>query len=203
MSSLSKLRKGRKATIQVTFYNCRVGRGSRTLAREIEALLTEQPAILGLCETTGYQLPKIAGYKLIRDRSNPSRANVAAYVRKDLPVSGVRWIDLNQTWGRTQATGQHEARSYLLFFAARIRVIVLHQPPRWTDNELPAQWEGIKSLAKAIDPRRFARLRKPRVRKSGRRPRVAIGDFNRRAFESGSLTAWAAPWWTRAASTLP
>lgn len=166
----------------VWFYNLRVGRNQDQVDREIHALLAKRPEVLGLCEAVGYDFPRVHGYRLIRDRSAESRANIAAYVRSDLTVRKERWLDLKQTWNRTDHPGKHPPRSILVMLVDGVQVLVVHVPPRGTSNVVPAQQECIDALTAAMAPWRglkvwhqFAKLR----------PRIAIGDFNRRAVESG------------------
>lgn len=164
------------------FYNLQVNRSRRTVRRELRAILKDKPAFLALNEAMGYRLPRIRGYVLAHDRSTRSRANVALYVRGDLPLSQVRYIDLEETWGRTQHPGDHEARSYLQCRVAGIQVTVYHAAPRYTDNTMDAQAEGIRSLTKtAASWRRNDWMNRGALARvdSLERPRIVIGDFNR------------------------
>lgn len=154
---------------RVDFYNVEVGRDPAQVEREIRALLRSRPNVLGLCETVGYDLPRVKGYRLVRDRSNESRANIAAYVRDD-EAFGYLWLDMRQTWSRTQHPGQHPPRSILVLLVDDVRLAVCHLPPKFTDNTLKGQWECIEVLSRALARGRVA---------------VGIGDFNRRAVEPG------------------
>lgn len=88
-----------------------------------------KPAVINLQEAIGYTLPTLPGYRLIRDTSRPGRANLATYVRNDLPITDVQWTDLRDTWPRTEHPGTHPARSLLAFTAGNVRWVNLHQPP--------------------------------------------------------------------------
>jgi hypothetical protein len=171
---------------RLTFYNLQVARDRAQVVREVRALIrATRPVVLGLCEATGYQLPHLAGYTLARDRSTPSRANVAASVRDDA-YRHHRWHDLDQTWTRTEHPGTHEPRSWLEISGGprSLQVLVGHQPPKGTDNTLEAQREGLALLERRMTPWRnpgwvgnssLARLR----------PRVVLMDANRRTGEPG------------------
>ena len=156
------------------FYNLKVGRPIADVARELRAILASQrPAVLGMCEANGYDLPRIAGYTLVRDRSSMSRANLAAYVRSDLEHRA-RYVDLRRKWWRTKHPGLHPARSILIIRIGWFRVLVVHQAPKRARGSLEAQLEGITALVRIM--RRWVRTN---------RPQVAMGDFNRRADEDG------------------
>lgn len=167
--------------LPIWFYNLRVGRSHVQVEVELRAIASLQPAVIGLCEAIGYDLPTIKGYQLVRDRSTVSRSNIAAYVRDDLKVSRVRWRDLKETWHRTEHPGQHEPRSFLVLRVAGVQVIVHHQPPKGTNNVLLSQQEGVDAVARAMTPWKISKLWK----RSGHRPRVLIMDANRRAGEGG------------------
>jgi hypothetical protein len=136
----------------LAFYNVQVNRDPNRVDKEIRALLARRPAVLGLCETIGYDLPCPDDYRVIRDRSNKSRANIAAYVKQNLDLSDKKWHDLKETWSRTETTGTHEPRSILEFRAGRLMVWVAHQPPKGTDNTQAAQMEGIDKLTARMAP---------------------------------------------------
>jgi hypothetical protein len=138
----------------LTFYNLDNNRPTDQTDREIRALLDPRPAILGLCETTGADLPGVEDYRLIRDRSKPGRDNLAAYVKTNLEVDGVEWWDLEQTWGKTNpgASGQHWPRSILEFRAGRLKVSIAHAPPKGTDNVERSQGEHVDKLAARMCP---------------------------------------------------
>lgn len=170
------------------FYNLESWRG-RDVVPEIRALLEDRPLLLGLCECLGNRLPEVPGYRLIRDGSRKSRANIAAYVRDDVPLEGIEWIDLSGTWPRTQGPGVHEARSYLLLTLGRMHVVVWHQPPKNARNAWTLQLEGINRVVARLAPWRRRPWRKARSRVrvllSKLRPRLVIGDANRRKGENG------------------
>lgn len=137
----------------LTFYNVDNGRAVAQVAKEIRALLDPRPAILGLCETN-MDLPGVDGYRLLRDRSKPGRENVSAYVKTNLAVSDEKWLDLTQTWTRTNpgASGQHPPRSILEFRAGRLMVWVAHAPPKGTDNVKASQGEHVDKLVARMAP---------------------------------------------------
>lgn len=140
---------------------------------ELRAILATGPAVLGLNEAVGHELPQVPGYRLLRDRSTESRANIAAYQRSDLPLTRVRWHDLRATWSRTQHPGQHPPRSFVSFRTGRCRTVVAHQAPKGTDNTVAAQEEGIAVLTTLLD-----------VEPVGR-PALVLMDANRRRGETG------------------
>ncbi len=71
-----------------------------------------RPLGILLQEAIGHDLPDLPGMRLIRDRSNLSRANLAAYVPRRAFESAT-WRQGQETWSRTQHTGEHQARAYL------------------------------------------------------------------------------------------
>ena len=161
--------------------------------REIRALLADHPAILALSEAIGYRLPGVKGYRRLRDASRPGRANIAAYVRDDLPVTRVRWHDMRRTWPRTEHPGTHPARSWLEFRAGEVQVLVGHQPPKLPQS-IPfanfivteGQMEGIRLLQRRMAPwRRNIFWNKLVLRRTKARPRIALADWNRRPGEDG------------------
>ncbi len=168
------------------FYNLRVGRSRAQIAKELNALarvnkpLTKRPALIGVCEAVGYSLPNIDGYRTKRDRSRPSRANIAAYVREDLDAGILWWIDLKFWWPRPNGPGNHAPRSWLVTRVGRIQVIVGHQPPLNARNAAQGQMEGINALARRMRPG-----------KTPNRPRLALADWNRRKGESHGPSALA------------
>jgi len=172
----------------VWFYNLRVGRAHAQVEREVHAILSTGAAVLGLSEAIGYRLPDVDGYRLVRDTSTPGRANLAAYVRDDLPVTGIKWIPCRQTWKRPKGPGRHWPREILGFFAAGVQVTVGHAPPRWVDNELVAQREHLRKIISRMAPWRRPSWSEKTRRQRGtarQRPRVAILDANRTALDSG------------------
>lgn len=88
-----------------------------------------RPAVIGVVEGLGNKLPEIPGYQRLRDVTSKPRENVAAYVRDDLAVSHVAWLDMDHGWPRTEGPGEHEPRSILTFrIGGRVRVLVAHDP---------------------------------------------------------------------------
>lgn len=170
------------------FYNLRVGRDPRQVTRELVAFAKERPLYVGLCETTGYDLPDLPGYTRIRDTSTPARANVAAYCRDDFPPGNIVWEDLERDWRRTEHPGRHEPRS-LVTFGQGLRVTVGHAPPltRYGDTR-PAQQEMVDALTPILDPRQREGWRR-RAKRSRAvatfRPRHLVWDANRRPGETG------------------
>lgn len=182
-----------ETSFDIWSYNTGPSRPDRQVADEIRAILSTGPGVLGLNEVVGNRLPDVDGYQLLRDTSSRSRANVAAYVRDDLPVTHVRWDDLHQTWTGPKTGTRHDPRSFLSFHAARIPVTIAHQAPRWTDNEYPAQWEGLDTLTRRLAPwtakRAWAKKRPKARRVARRRPRLALGDMNRTGRDTGPSPA--------------
>lgn len=169
----------RTVELPMWFYNVGPGRDRAQVEAEIRVVLATGCAVLGLCEAIGYRLPDVKGYTLVRDTSTPSRANIAAYVRDDLPISRVRWLDLTTTWPRTQHGGEHPPRSFLVFRAAGVQVIVAHQAPKNAATVWLAQWEGVNALVKVMDRRRST------DDEARRRPRVVLWDANRQPNDTG------------------
>lgn len=174
----------------IRFYNLDNYRGRETVD-EIRALLEDRPLLLGVCEVHGNELPRLTGYTLVRDRSTRSRANIAAYVRHDVPLEGIDWLDLHGTWPRTNpgAAGIHEARSYLLLTLGRVPVVIWHQPPKNAHESWRLQWEGVNAVVRVVAPWRVKAWRQDRTRVRRRltklRPWLVLGDGNRRKGETG------------------
>lgn len=183
----------RRRALTPIFYNAAPPsptRGSRELAREIRALLSLRPEVLGLAETIGYHLPAVPGYVLLRDTSRPGRSNVAAYVRADLYVEGSeRWHDLTTEWKRWDHPGMHPARSALEFRIGHgVQVVVYHAPPLGIRDAhgapiaASAQREGLNLLTRRLAPERregFS-LRAARARlRALAAPRIVLQDANR------------------------
>ena len=178
---------------EVFFYNLDNYRKDQQVKAELEAMASRQPAMIGLCEVVGNTLPALDGYKLIRSKLRDgstlarSRSNIALYVRRDLPVWNVRWIDCEQSWPRTQGPGTHEPRSYLSLRVGLTKVIVAHQPQRPigdADTRVAlyfARQEGISRLALAMTPK--GKDGSLRLRIAKRRPVILMADFNARSGE--------------------
>lgn len=163
------LRSWRRRRWAVWFYNLDNHRPNEVMVREVAAILSTRPAILGFSEAVGYDMPEIDGYRLIRQAGKhvpPGRENIGAYVRDDIEVTDVTWTDQTQTWSRTEGPGTHWPRSILTFRADGILVAVVHQPPLGTDNSAAAQAEGINALL-ALNPD------------------IVIGDMNRKPGSTG------------------
>ncbi|MBT56574.1 MAG: hypothetical protein CMF72_24640 [Mameliella sp.] len=173
------------------FYNLDNNRRARQVAREIRAMAKDKPDTIELVECIGNRLPLLPGYGILRDTTTRSRENVAVYYRAGLPVEGPWWIDLRETWDRTNpgATGVHEARSYLVYRIGGFQRIVAQQPPNFTDNSRAAQLEGLYALADRLAPWRRSRswgTAGPWRRLVQRaRPRMLTWDAQRRVGETG------------------
>lgn len=88
-----------------------------------------QPKGIGGCESGGKRLPDLNRYgPPIRDTSRPGRANLYLYVLAWHDVEH-EWIDLDETWPRTEHPGTHPPRSILVAQVDDWRVIVGHAPP--------------------------------------------------------------------------
>lgn len=174
-------------TLVAKFYNLRVGRPQVQVAREVVALLRYRPAVLGLCEAVGYDLPRLDGYRLTRDTSTPARANIAAYVAVDL-ARREQWHDCRETWSRTEHPGTHPPRSWLEVRVGGCQFLIGHQPPKGTDNTLRAQQEGIALCEGRMAPwlRDGWEERTEREKAAAKEcPRVALADWNRGPQERG------------------
>ncbi len=86
------------------------------------------PKGVGVAEAIGKRLPVLPRHDMLRDTRRPGRANVALYVRADL-AHDHEWIDLDETWPRTEHPGTHPPRSILVAQVEDWRVIVAHAPP--------------------------------------------------------------------------
>ena len=164
---------------RVAAYNLDNNRNPGQVEKEIRAIAGLGDDVLCFCEAF-YDMPGLEGYVLFRDTSRKSRTNIATYCRAEYPIDRdrCRWLDLSETWTRTNpgASGQHEPRSYYeLVIGSGVQVINVHQPPKGTDNVKRSQQEGIDKLAGRMTPGGDGQDR----------PRVAVGDFNRRPDEDG------------------
>lgn len=167
------------------FYNLRVGRNGAQVARELRAMASTKPLTIELVEALGYDLPKLDGYKLLRDTSTRGRANVAAYARDDYPVKGPWWIQCHETWDRPKGPGRHWPREHMVYTFGRMQRIVGHVPPRYgNDNAYASQRESIVKIADRMAPWRNNEGHWRQTSRTGRlynrlRPRAATCDFNR------------------------
>lgn len=145
-----------------------------------------QPKVIGVCEAIGKRLPHLARYGApIRDTSPPGRANLALYVLDRLE-SDWSWIDLHETWPRTEHPGTHPPRSLLVAQVDDWRVIVGHAPPlgrgtadarnEWL-TAIGAQIHAVSGPVLALtDPNGLAaRLLRPNVVTSGSPVEAAHG----------------------------
>lgn len=96
------------------FYNIEVGRHQSDITDEIAAILETKPLALALCETMGYELPEISGYRLVHNRNGTmnQHANVALYVR-ERRLKNWHYVDGVQTWPRTMYPGEHPPRTFI------------------------------------------------------------------------------------------
>ena len=156
-------------------YNCDNHRNPKQVEKEIRAILANADELY-LSEAY-YRLPHVPGFDLFHDTSNRSRENIAAYIRTSYGAKLEYWIDLKETWGRTNdgASGQHEPRSYPVFSLGRMLSIPVHQPPNFTDNTADAQHEGLMALIRALKPKKGGPFRRLFTKL---RPVQAVGDFN-------------------------
>lgn len=172
------------------FYNLDNGRPDHVVQSELEAIASTEPAFIGACEATGYVFDPLPGLELTRDRSTPSRANIATWVRKDLAGDhDQHWLDLSTTWPKTDGPGTHPPRSFLGVRVGRIPVFTAHQPPPHVGSfSQKGQQEGVDVLTRAIAPwhRSDWTRRVPAAQELARvRPRVLLWDANRRPGEAG------------------
>jgi hypothetical protein len=168
------------------------GRQAREVNRELAALAREfRPRVLGACEAIGYGGLLVPGYQQVRDVSRAGRANLVAFVRDDCNHRRHWWMDLHQTWTRTERRGTHPARSVLVLAVGTVQVLVHHAPPKHTDNTLAAQQEAVRRIGNVMAPWRHpdhaARWADPAVAKlaSMGRPRLCLADWNRLRSERG------------------
>lgn len=112
-------------------------RGSWQIARELNAQANNlrpdpdrpRPKGIALAEAIGHRLPRLDHYgHPIRDPRKPGRANLALYVLDRLDVDH-EWVDLAETWPRTDHPGAHPPRSILSADVEDWRVVVGHAPP--------------------------------------------------------------------------
>jgi hypothetical protein len=151
--------------VRVTFYNADNNRPNRVMAREARGVVKH---LTGLVETPGYDLPRIKGHRLIHEKSNPSRGNVALYFDTDLfNYKSHRYVDMEVRWPRVQGPGMHPPRSFLHAELedkdGDLDVFVVHAPQLAFGTALARRlWEKrLVALIKAC---------KGRV--------IVLGDFN-------------------------
>lgn len=175
---------------RIAFYNLDNNRDDGVVREELLAAADRGYALLGLCETIGNRLVDLKGYERISDNTTRSRQNIAAYVRKDLPITNVDWHDCSFRWPRTEGPGIHEPRSWLLLEVGQreTQVLIGHQPSRYVDGALAGQQEGIDVCERYMAPWTrqgwTSRLGKHQ-RAARKKPRLALADWNRRSGESG------------------
>lgn len=136
-----------------------------------------------LCETQGKRLDPIKGYDLIRDRSTPGRANLAAYVANgDGGFLRYRYVDTKARWYRRQHPGMHPARAILVVRfigddAKPEQDVVVHLPPAGADTHRATQetWDAIIRVAA---PWRRMAPGTGRYREALRVRRRVLGDLN-------------------------
>lgn len=155
-----------KARPVVWAYNLDNGRPDDLVNLEIAHILDTRPLILGGVEATGLDAMRHPDYRLIRDRSTKSRANILAYIHRGARFSHGGWLDLHGTWPRTEGPGIHEARSFPWFWVNGLKVVVVHYPPNNAKGRNRLQEECNLALAEL-------------------RPDIAVGDFNGRKGDPG------------------
>lgn len=170
-------------------YNLDNNRPDDQVAYELEAFARlPRLAVLGIVEAIGNTLIDLPGFQKIRSTKNRSRLNIAAYVRDDLDISSISWIDLERTWPRTEGPGIHEARSILAMDVEDTQVIVGHQGPPNIPTAAWVQQEGIDELTTLMAPWKRAgwieRQRKHQKAAKAKQ-RIALADWNRRKGEPG------------------
>lgn len=127
-------------------------RGSVRVALESNAIVNNDPTdlfrrrpkVFGVCEAIGRSLPSLDRYDLLRDTSRASRANLAVYVLDHLDHGRAEWIDLKETWPRTEHPGTHPPRSLLVVRVEDWTVCVSHAPPT-APGAGPARAEWVKA----------------------------------------------------------
>lgn len=121
---------------------------------DLEAIWSTEPALLVGCE--GVLKGKLPGpgkgNVKIRDRSNPGRDNLYAYVR-DVDSDRFRWTweDCSVTFPRNKYPGTHPARSILRFPYRGAQIVVAHKPPLWKGAGA-AREEHDRRLARMMSP---------------------------------------------------
>jgi hypothetical protein len=167
----------------ISAYNLDNNRPNDQMVKEVKAIAKFGDDVLCFCEAVGYNMPGLDGFVMYdRDKSRPGRENIVTYVNVKWPIDKNRsqWHDLNQTWTRTNpgASGQHWPRSIQEVVIGQVQLLNLHNPPKGTDNVQKSQQESIDKLVKRMTPN-------PDDSQSNKRPRISVGDFNRRPEEDG------------------
>ncbi len=106
------------------------------------------PKGIGVAEAIAKRLPTLPRHDLIRDTSRPGRANLALYVLARL-AHDHEWVDLHETWPRTERPGTHPPRSLLVAQVEDWRVIVGHAPPL-ARGTADARAEWLAAMVEAI-----------------------------------------------------
>ncbi len=119
----------------------------------------KRPKVLGVCEAVGRPLPALPRYELLRTRENPSKANVALYVRDDLRHGEPRWVMHEKRWPKIFGPGLHDPRATLVVKVENWRVVVAHAPqaprevfPQATQDALEdARKEWLDIMERLLD----------------------------------------------------
>ncbi len=119
----------------------------------------KRPKVLGVCEAVGRPLPELARYEMLRTRENPSKANVAVYVRDDLRHGEPRWVMHEKEWPKIFGSGFHEPRATLVVKVENWRIVVAHAPqaprlgfPQATQDALDdARKEWLDIMVRLLD----------------------------------------------------
>lgn len=134
--------------------NPRTGRRLRGLRR---------PKVIGVCEAVGRDLPRLLGYRLIRDRSRPSRGNLALYVVWWLPVTSVRWVDLELDWWRPKSpNAKHPGRSILVVRLVGFWTVIVGHAPQAPAARFPSHVNRTLAAARLEWTRAMAGLMESR-----------------------------------------
>lgn len=163
---------------KVDWYNIGASRSQSVVTKEIRAIAAGRADALLFVEAIGYDMPGLDGYVKFRDTSTDARANECTYARADRIIDRdrCRWLDMAETWSRTQHPGTHPPRSFYELVIGRVQILNVHQCPKGTDNTQAAQSEGIDTLTKRMTPG---------DPDGENRPRLAAGDWNRKPGETG------------------
>lgn len=165
----------------VVFYNLDNNRPDNPVAEELHGIEASRPDVVGLVETIGNRLVDLDGYRLIRDTSTDGRANIAAYVRRELTLDHVEWHPMSFTWPRTEGPGRHPAREALSFDAGGVQYVLAHQPPRNALGFIQGQREQMEKIVSLAAPwTRGGFINRARTWQQGgyRKKRVVLADWN-------------------------